>query len=121
MPSTRNRSTADANHIAELYRRIYEVARRIPHGKVVTYGQLAELAGLPGAARVAGAAMRASRPEHGLPWQRVVARRSRTTARIGILDPVGAALQRSMLEAEGICFTRGEAISLADHGWLPLD
>lgn len=121
MPSRRNREKSDAEHVGELYQRMYAVARRIPRGKVVTYGQLAELAGMPGAARLAGAAMRASTPETGIPWQRVVAKRSRTTAKIGILDPIGAAVQRSLLEAEGVRFTRSAGISLAEHGWLPLD
>ncbi len=123
MPSRRKSSgpKSDAEHVGELYGSIYAVVRRIPRGKVATYGQVAELAGLPGSARLAGAAMRASTPETGLPWQRVVAKRSRTTAKIGILDPVGAATQRSMLEAEGVRFTRSASISLADHGWLPLD
>jgi len=122
MSSRRNRrrQPSDAEHVGELYRRIYAVARRIPRGKVATYGQLAELAGMPGAARLAGAAMRASTPETGVPWQRVVAKRSRTVAKIGILDPVGAAVQRSMLEAEGVTFSASAGISLVDHGWLPL-
>lgn len=122
MSSRRNREPekSDAEHVGELYQRIYAVVRRIPRGKVVTYGQLAELAGMPGAARLAGAAMRASTPETGVPWQRVVARRSRTVGKIGILDPVGAAMQRSMLEAEGVRFTRSAGISLIEHGWLPI-
>jgi methylated-DNA-protein-cysteine methyltransferase-like protein len=88
---------------------------------VATYGQVAELAGLPGAARVVGAALRASPAELGLPWQRVVGKRSRTTARIAILDPIGGAVQRGLLEAEGVRFTASGAISLDQHGWLPAD
>jgi methylated-DNA-protein-cysteine methyltransferase-like protein len=95
------------------------VVRRIPRGKVLTYGQVAELAGMPGAARVAGAAMRATTKEMGLPWQRVVGKRSRGMARISILDPVGAGIQRALLEEEGVTFTRAGNISLAQHGWLP--
>ncbi|RMH39080.1 MAG: methyltransferase [Deltaproteobacteria bacterium] len=107
--------------MAALYRRIYAVVRRIPPGAVATYGQVAQLAGIPRGGRVAGAAMRASPPELGLPWHRVVGRRSRTAAAIAIRDPVAAARQRQLLEAEGVAFRRSGTISLADHGWLPPD
>jgi methylated-DNA-protein-cysteine methyltransferase-like protein len=117
----RRKPATDGDHVAALYRRIYEVVRRIPRGRVATYGQVAELAGMPGAARVAGAAMRASAPEHGLPWQRVVGKKGRGMGKISILDPVGAGIQRSMLEQEGVELTAGGGIRLADYGWLPDD
>ena len=109
----------DARHIGRLYGSIYRVVRQIPRGRVLTYGQVAELAGMPGAARVVGAAMRASVPELGLPWQRVVGKRSPDTARVNIHDPVGAAAQRALLEDEGVCFAENGAISLRQYGWLP--
>jgi methylated-DNA-protein-cysteine methyltransferase related protein len=105
--------------VTALYRRIYRVIRRIPRGKVATYGQVAELAGIPGGARVAAAALRVSTPAMGLPWQRVVGKRSPRSARISILDPVGAAIQRGLLEQEGVRLSEAGAISLADFGWLP--
>jgi methylated-DNA-protein-cysteine methyltransferase-like protein len=116
-------STAEvlSDHVAEVYRRLYEVVRQVPRGKVATYGQVAGLAGMPGAARAAGAAMRASTPEHGLPWHRIVGKRSRTMASISIHDPVGAGIQRSMLEAEGVELTASGGIRLRDYGWLPID
>lgn len=107
-------------HVAELYARIYAVVRRVPRGRVATYGQVAELAGIPGGARVAGAAMRVSTPDMGLPWQRIVGKRSPTTARISIHDPVGAAVQRALLEEEGVEVSDAGGISLARFGWLPL-
>lgn len=63
--------------------------------------------------------MRASVPELGLPWQRVVGKRSPDTARVNIHDPVGAAAQRALLEDEGVCFAENGAISLRQYGWLP--
>ncbi len=113
--------TSDAEHIASLYAQIYRVVRRIPRGKVATYGQVAELAGMPGAARAAGRAMSACPAELGLPWQRVVGKRSRTTAGVSIHDPIGGATQRALLEAEGVVFSKAGSISLARHGWLPLE
>lgn len=107
-------------HVRALYRRIWAVARRIPRGKVATYGQVAELAGLPGGARVAGAAMRASANARArLPWQRVVGKRGPRRAGIALLDPVGAAVQRQLLEAEGVVVSDRGLIELDRHGWLP--
>jgi len=88
---------------------------------VATYGQIAELAGIPGGARVVGAAMRTSVPELGLPWQRVVGKRARGIAQVSIHDPVGAAMQRAILEQEGVEITATGGISLAAYGWLPGD
>jgi methylated-DNA-protein-cysteine methyltransferase-like protein len=105
-------------HAARLYKAIYRVVRRIPRGQVATYGQVAELAGIPGGARVAGAAMRAS---DGLPWQRVVGKRGRDRAAIQIHDPVGAAIQRQLLEAEGVVVTDRGLIDLTRYGWIPRD
>ena len=65
--------------------------------------------------------MRASVPELGLPWHRVVGKRSPSIATVSILDPIGATVQKGLLEAEGVQFTRGGGISLRDHGWLPTD
>lgn len=110
-------AASDAEHVGQLYARIYEVVRRIPRGRVLTYGQVAELAGMPGAARVAGAAMRASSAE-GVPWQRVVGSRRRGVAQVSIHDPVGAGIQRGLLEDEGVVFSDSGGISLAEHGWI---
>jgi alkylated DNA nucleotide flippase Atl1 len=100
-----------------LFRAIYEVVEAIPRGRVATYGQIAELAGLPGGARAAAAAMRHC--PKGLPWHRVVGKRSRKLAAIRILDPVGAAIQRERLEAEGVRLSPSGGIRLDEYGWLP--
>jgi methylated-DNA-protein-cysteine methyltransferase-like protein len=117
--SRRRRSERDelTAHVRGLYKEIWKVARRIPKGKVATYGQLAELAGIPGGARVAGAAMRTSK---GLPWQRVLGKRGKHRAGVAILDPVGAAVQRKLLEAEGVELTDRGLIDLRRYGWLPV-
>ena len=91
----------DSNVLA-LYRRIYAVIRKIPRGRVATYGQVAELAGIPGGARVAAAALKTSKPADRLPWQRVIGKAGKLRGRIAIHDPVGAAIQRQLLEHEGV-------------------
>ena len=107
-------------HLRALYRSIYAVARRIPNGHVATYGQVAELAGIPGGGRVAGAAMKVSKPTDQLPWQRVIGKTSKTRGRIAIHDPVGAAIQRQLLEGEGVVIGETGLIDLAEFGWLPV-
>jgi methylated-DNA-protein-cysteine methyltransferase-like protein len=111
------RRSADATRVAALYRSIYAVIRRIPKGRVATYGQVAEVAGIPRGARIAAAALKVSGGR--VPWQRVCGKASRTRARIAILDPIGAAMQRALLEAEGVEIGDAGLIDLGAYGWLP--
>lgn len=108
-----------ASHLEALYRRIYAVVRKIPKGHVATYGQVAELAGIPGGARVAGAAMKTSEPANQLPWQRVIGKAGKLRGRIAIHDPVGAAVQRQLLEDEGVEVGETGLVALDKFGWLP--
>src|SRR5689334_13210583 len=112
-------SSEMTEHVLRLYRSIYAVVRRIPRGRVATYGQVAELAGIPGGARVAGAAMKTSKPTDRLPWQRVIGKAGKTRGRIAIHDPVGAAVQRQRLEDEGVAVGDTGLIALDRYGWLP--
>jgi methylated-DNA-protein-cysteine methyltransferase-like protein len=107
----------EREHVAALYRSIYRVIRRIPRGRVATYGQVALVAGIPGGARIAAAALKVS--DGAVPWQRVCAKAGVTRARIAILDPVGAAMQRAMLEDEGVTLDARGRIDLARYGWRP--
>ena len=108
-------------HVERLYRAIYAVIRRIPRGRVATYGQVAELAGIPGGARVAGAALKTSKPTDRLPWQRVIGKASPRRGRIAIHNPVGAAIQRGLLEKEGVAVGDSGLVALDRFGWLPGD
>ena len=112
-------SSEMTEHVAQLYRAIYAVVRRIPAGRVATYGQVAELAGIPGGARVAGAAMKTSQPSDRLPWQRVIGKAGPNRGRIAIHDPVGAAVQRQLLDDEGVAVGDTGLIALDRYGWLP--
>jgi methylated-DNA-protein-cysteine methyltransferase-like protein len=113
-------SSAMTEHVEELYRSIYAVVRRIPTGRVATYGQVAELAGIPGGGRVAGAAMKTSKPTDRLPWQRVIGKAGKNRGRIAIHDPVGAAVQRQLLDEEGVAIGDSGLIALDRYGWLPV-
>lgn len=100
--------------------RYYRVVARIPRGRVTTYGEVAALAGRPRAAREVGyalAALRGTRTR--LPWQRVLGKRPGDFAGISLLDPMGAAVQRDLLEREGVTFDERERIPLEHFGWPP--
>jgi methylated-DNA-protein-cysteine methyltransferase related protein len=112
-------SKEEGSHLRELYRAIHAVIRKIPRGRVATYGQIAELAGLPGGARIAAAALKTSKPGHRLPWQRVIGKKGKATGRIAIHDPIGAAMQRQLLEDEGVAIGDTGTVKLDVYGWLP--
>lgn len=96
------------------YDRYYDVVRRIPAGRVTTYGTVAALADKPGAARQAGYAM-AAVPDDSVPWHRVVNARGRISRRSG--DRTGEKVQRALLEAEGVRFDDAGRIDLDVFGW----
>ena len=106
-------------HLQQLYKALYVVIRNIPRGRVATYGQIAELAGIPGGARIAAASLKVSKPSDRLPWQRVIGKASKTRGRIAIHDPVGAAIQRQLLETEGVTIDDRGLVDLGAYGWLP--
>ena len=83
----------------------------------MTYGQVAAAAGMPGAARTVGYAMRAL--GRTVPWQRVLGLKNVRTAQVTIADPRGNAEQRRLLEKEGVCFDARGGVSLLDYGFRP--
>ncbi len=96
----------------------YRIVRRIPRGRVATYGDVARVAGKPHGARQVGYALAALRgAKHDVPWQRVLGARPRDKAAISILDPVGAAVQQQLLEREGVRFDERGRVDLARFGW----
>ena len=98
--------------------RYYRIVARIPRGKVVTYGAVARLAGRPRGAREVGYALAALRGSSTrLPWHRVLGKRAGEHAGISLLDPMGAAVQRDLLERERVAFDARERVSLERFGW----
>jgi methylated-DNA-protein-cysteine methyltransferase related protein len=98
------------------YQEIYEVVRRIPPGRVATYGQVATLAGLPGHARQVGYALHAL-PEHSaIPWHRVVNARGGISPRA---VPGAELVQRQLLLREGVRLNSRGHVSLAQVRWIP--
>ncbi|HEY3055725.1 MAG TPA: MGMT family protein [Thermoanaerobaculia bacterium] len=96
------------------YLRIYKIVRQIPRGRVATYGQIAELAGLEGHARQVGYALHALPSGLNIPWHRVVNARGEVSTRSG---GDSDELQRHLLEAEGVKFDSRGRIDLERHRW----
>jgi methylated-DNA-protein-cysteine methyltransferase related protein len=98
------------------WKAVYRVVKRIPPGRVATYGQVAALAGMPGSARQVGWALHALGEEDDVPWQRVINARGEISAR-GVHEIED--LQRSLLQSEGVTFDRNGRVDFAHHAWQP--
>jgi methylated-DNA-protein-cysteine methyltransferase related protein len=96
---------------------IHAVVRRIPPGRVSTYGDVAVLAGLPGHARLVGYALHALPRHTTVPWHRVV--NARGGISLGRAYPGGELVQRRLLEAEGIEFGPDDRVPLDRYRWRP--
>jgi methylated-DNA-protein-cysteine methyltransferase related protein len=101
---------------ADVHAKIFAVVRRIPRGKVATYGEVAAIAGFPAGHRQVARAM--SVCPSGLPWYRVVGKKDPRRAKINIGDPMSAAKQRALLERERVVFDAAGFIPLARYGWV---
>ena len=96
-------------------RRALAAIKAIPPGRVTTYGRVARLAGDPRGARQVSRILHAMSRAHDLPWHRVINARGEISLPAGR----GRELQRSLLEAEGVCFDGRGAVDLARHLWRP--
>ena len=96
---------------------ILAVVKRIPRGRVATYGQVAALAGLAGRPRLAGYALHALPEGSPLPWHRVLGAGGRLT--LVKLDPAAATTQRLRLEREGVRFDARGRVDMERFAWRP--
>lgn len=94
---------------------IFAVVNAIPPGCVATYGQVARLAGLPGAARLVGNTLHKIPENTKLPWHRVVNAQGRISLPS---ESTGYNQQIARLMAEGVQVTNGR-LALAQHQWQP--
>ena len=95
------------------YDLIYKTVKKIPRGKVATYGQVAELAGLEGHARQVGYALHNLPGASDVPWHRVINAKGEISPRSG---GDSHELQRMLLEEEGVGFV-GDRVDLKKYRW----
>ena len=95
------------------FEKVYELCRQIPQGKVATYGQLARLAGSPGAARAVGMCMKTNPDAPRTPCHRVVAANGQLT---GYSGGKGITTKKEMLRKEGVSFI-GDRVNLSVSQW----
>ncbi len=95
--------------------KVYDLCNQIPKGKVATYGQLASMAGSPGAARAVGMCMKTNPNAPHTPCHRVVASNGKLT---GYSGGNGVSTKKEMLIKEGVSFV-GDTVNLAVSGWNP--
>ena len=113
----RPRAAAGKEETASEAERILAAVRQIPRGRVSTYGEIANVAGLPRRARLVGTVLKHAPASKTLPWFRVI----NSSGRISL--PSGSdsyAKQRRKLEAEGVIF-RGDRIDMQRYGWPARD
>ena len=102
-------------HKSDFSFRVYRTVMKIPEGQVSTYGTIAGLISSPRAARAVGQALRASKwGDLSVPWHRVINAKGSISFR-GELER--AALQRVLLEEEGIPFNQSGHVDLEQFGW----
>ncbi len=94
--------------------KVIQVIKKIPDGKVTTYGTIAILAGLPRGARLVGGILHYNSDQFNLPWQRVI-------NRFGFISTNCSAhmkaLQKALLVEEGIEVSKDFMIDLKKYGW----
>jgi methylated-DNA-protein-cysteine methyltransferase related protein len=94
--------------------KIWAAVKRIPRGRVATYGQIADVAGCSGHARQVGYALSALPSDSDVPWHRVINSFGEISARSG---DDSHELQRRLLESEGIVFDENDRIDLRKYKW----
>lgn len=88
--------------------------KKIPKGKVATYGQIAALAGKPHGSRGVAWLLNSSTRAHGLPWQRVINSKGKISFPV---DSDSFLRQKAMLEREGVEFLTHDGVDMKSHQW----
>ncbi len=99
----------------DFFDRVYAVVKKIPYGKVTTYGHIAEACGIKSAARTVGWAINGTK-ENGLPCHRVVNRFGALTGRMHFGDPD---IMEDLLRSEGVEFNEDGCVNLDKYLWIP--
>ena len=98
----------------DFFKKVYTVTKKIPYGKVSTYGDIAEACGIRSSARTVGWALNGCGPD--IPAHRVVNRFGALTGKIHFGDPN---LMEELLRSEGVEFDKNNCVRLDKHLWKP--
>ena len=98
------------------FERVYDIARKIPYGKVTSYGAIAKALGTGRSARMVGWAMNASHNIEDIPAHRVVNRKGLLTGKHHF---DGTNLMQQLLESEGIKVVDNQIVNMEEHFWKP--
>jgi len=98
----------------DFFNKVYDVTKKVPYGKVTTYGHIAEACGIKSAARTVGWALNGCGPD--IPAHRVVNRYGALTGKIHFGDPN---LMEDLLRSEGVEFDKNGCVKLDKHLWDP--
>ena len=98
------------------FNKVYDVVKKIPYGKVTTYGAIANYLGSGGSARTVGWAMNNSHCFEDIPAHRVVNRNGILTGKHHFS---GTNLMQQLLESEGIKVEEDKIVNFDDHYWVP--
>ena len=114
----KKRYSSDTKREESFFERVYEVVKKIPYGRVTSYGAIAEYLGSKGSARMVGWAMNASHTSsEAIPAHRVVNRNGVLTGKHHFGSP---GLMQQLLENEGIVVEDDKIIRFSEHFWEPL-
>ncbi|ATA89354.1 MGMT family protein [Capnocytophaga stomatis] len=100
----------------DFFEQVYEVVKKIPYGKVTTYGLIANYLGAKKSARMVGWALNASHGKEGIPAHRVVNRKGMLTGKFHF---EGTNLMQQLLENEGIEVKDNQVVDFEKHLWIP--
>ncbi|GIM50896.1 MGMT family protein [Capnocytophaga stomatis] len=100
----------------DFFEQVYEVVKKIPYGKVTTYGLIANYLGAKKSARTVGWALNASHGKEGIPAHRVVNRKGMLTGKFHF---EGTNLMQQLLENEGIEVKDNQVVDFEKHLWIP--
>lgn len=110
----KKRSISKVKSKQDFFKKVYTVTKKIPYGKVTTYGDIAEACGIRSAARTVGWALNGCGPD--IPAHRVVNRYGALTGKIHFGDPN---LMEELLRNEGIEFDKNGCVRLDKYLWKP--
>lgn len=100
--------------MTEFSRAVMSWVKKIPKGKIASYGQIARLAGKPNGARGVGWILNSSSEAHNLPWQRVLNSKGRISFSKKSEE---YKLQKKLLQKEGVKFSDDDSLDLEKFGW----